>query len=105
MLLPDGVKKLKQQQQQQEVEETTTETPAIPAPLHSSINAKTKVRDVEYEEDYESDRFNEIPSMAQTFDNTTLTNITHLVREFSIDMWNGSPGMRHWGYDDSNHSR
>lgn len=103
MILPSGVKQLNQKQMLQMAEEVK-EKPAESLPQIST----RKVSDVEYDEDYDSDKFNEIPLMAQTSENATqATNKSRFasVREFSIDMWNGSPGLKHWGYDDTNHSR
>jgi hypothetical protein len=105
MILPEGVKRLTREQMLRmtdEPEERTTEGVRRAASL-------TKVKDVEYEEEYDSDKFNEIPLMAQTVESTTAaaankSNFTK-IREFSIDMWNGSPGLKHWGYDESNHTR
>lgn len=77
---------------------TTTITPK--APISKRVNDVEYDDDFQDEEEYE-DKFNEIPTMA-------LKQSKHKyehpdIREFSIDVWNGSPGLKYWGYNESNH--
>lgn len=77
----------------------------------TTTTAKTsRVSDVEYDEEFEEtikdDLFNEIPSMALKAAPQTARKLHYEVpevRDFSIDVWNGSPGLKYWGYNESNH--
>ena len=61
------------------------------------------VMDVEYEDDYVS---NDLPfAAASTMVETHVTlnenkNKIQEVRDYSINLWNGSPGLSQWGYDE-----
>lgn len=73
-------------------------------PPQSSAQIVQKVDDVEYEEDYDNDLFNGIVALshqAPKEDEEKLSDI----RDYSINLWNGSPGLKHWGYDDNDHER
>lgn len=77
---------------------TTTSTQKAPKAMLSN-----QVSDVEYDDDsiedsYE-DRFNEIPTMALQAASNKYKSPD--VRDFAIDMWNGSPGLKYWGYNES----
>lgn len=71
----------------------------------SAAQTSNNVLDVEYEEgaEYSDDVFNGLASLAQQHqpkeDNETI------VRDYSIDTWNGSPGMKAWGYDENRPER
>lgn len=91
MNLPKAVKNLKNQQQKPELEEPTEDTP-VSAPMVSK-----RVLDVEYDEDYEEDGFNGIESLAQQ---VPPEPEEPGIRDYSLDVWNGSPGLKHWGFDD-----
>lgn len=68
----------------------------------SAAQTSTNMLDVEYDENHNDDDnevlFNGIMSMAQQHlprgENRTIE-----VRDYSIDTWNGSPGLKAWGYD------
>lgn len=121
MNLPEGVKKFnnarKFREEVQKLEvvesrmekfreriEATTSTTTTVAP---KVLISNRVSDVEYDDDFVEeklveDRFNEIPTMA-------LRNEAHKyelpeIRDFSIDLWNGSPGLKYWGYNESKHT-
>lgn len=71
----------------------------------SLAQTSNKVSDVEYEDDYDTeDMFNGIASMSQQTSKPA-GNEALEVRDFSIDTWNGSPGLSQWGYDDKNPER
>lgn len=67
----------------------------------SSAQVSKQVLDVEYEDDYE-DPFNGIESLAQQVPPEPKEPG---IRDYSIDVWNGSPGMKHWGYHDTRTER
>lgn len=66
-------------------------------PVAEALNAKL---DVEY--DYENDEFNGLAPMAQQDE---IEKKTPEIRDYSIESWNGSPGLKHWGFDDNNPDR
>lgn len=69
-------------------------------------NRVEDVADVEYEDDYDNEHlFNGITSMAQQNPTAEDENKTQKVRDYSINSWNGSPGLTRWGYDDTNRNR
>lgn len=65
--------------------------------------------DVEYGSEYDDDEdiFNGIASMSLQHPSKSDENASDVieVRDFSIDSWNGSPGLQRWGYDKSNPDR
>lgn len=67
----------------------------------SEAMTSNMVGDVEYDDDFveSADFFNGIPTLDQQ--NTAKDEI----RDYSIDQWNGSPGLAHWGYDKMNLER
>lgn len=77
--------------------------------IHASPLVSGKVSDVEYDEDY--DRYNEIASYDLKTEIPTIENSTSKtnksepvkeeIREYAIDVWNGSPGLKAWGYNNS----
>lgn len=72
-------------------------------PIASAYISK-RVLDVEYESsesDYD-DEFNGLAPMAQQDE---IKNKTYEIRDYSIESWNGSPGLKHWGFDDNNPDR
>jgi hypothetical protein len=80
---------------------TTTSTTMTPKALISK-----RVNDVEYDDDFEGeyeDRFNEIPTMALHKNEPKYKYEHPEIREFAIDVWNGSPGLKYWGYNESQH--
>lgn len=62
-----------------------------------------KVDDVEYEEDYDNN-FNGIASMSHQTTDEIKKKPPH-IRDYSIDLWNGSPGLKRWGFDDRDTER
>jgi len=83
-------------QQQQQFHDTSTAAPS-------------KASDVEYDdEDYnEVDYFKGVASMAQQQERAEPKEEekTSQLRDYSIDLWNGSPGLRHWEYNDNDENR
>lgn len=120
MILPEGIKNFnnerKFREQSEKLEEvearmeelkgiiTTTSTTTAIAP--KALISK-RVNDVEYDDDFEEeeyeDKFNEIPTMALKAEQSNYKYEHPEIREFAIDVWNGSPGLKYWGYNDSNH--
>lgn len=74
----------------------------------SSAQVSNKVVDVEYETEYD-EMFDGISSMAHqsSEEEEPEDDKTKKVqaRDYSIDLWNGSPGLGRWGYDDNNQER
>jgi hypothetical protein len=93
-------------QQARRIQETTTR--------QSKVASSFAVNDVEYDDDYFTfEHFNGIETMSQTSDKFTkaddddiemleekleLERRKSAIREYSIDSWNGSPGLTQWGY-------
>lgn len=72
----------------------------------SLARISNKIEDVEYDSDYEEDEnmFNGIESLDHHEEEKP--NVEHRkIRDYSIDLWNGSPGLKHWGYSDTNSDR
>jgi hypothetical protein len=92
MNLPKATENAKKKKQQQPELKITEDLPV------SSARVSVQVPDVEYEDDYEELPFNGIESLAQQ---TPPTPKDPGVRDYSIDVWNGSPGLKHWGFDDA----
>lgn len=67
----------------------------------SSAQISKQILDVEYEDDYE-DPFNGIESLAQQ---KPPEPEEPGIRDYSIDVWNGSPGLKHWGFDSTHTER
>lgn len=71
------------------------------------VASPSTVNDVEYDDDYFTfENFNGLETMAQTLEKAEkpddieeLDRRKDSLREYSIDSWNGSPGMKQWGYD------
>lgn len=117
MILPEGIELLKQKKlleekeqleklklemKLKEDEQTITTEEVIIEKLETAPLISDKVPDVEYEDDY--DRFNEIASMDFKTEAPVEEKIipeTEEIREYAIDMWNGSPGLKMWGYNDT----
>ncbi|CRK92365.1 CLUMA_CG005909, isoform A [Clunio marinus] len=91
MNLPEAVKNVNEI-----MEEEIEDTPV------SLAQVSTNTHDVEYEDYDETDMFNGIQSLSQIDQNKIVENGTPKLRDYSIDLWNGSPGMKHWGYDEKN---
>lgn len=64
----------------------------------SSARVSSQIPDVEYEDGYDEDAFRGIESLSQQIPEPEKNGI----RDYSIDVWNGSPGLKHWGFDDVN---
>lgn len=127
MMLPEGAKKFNQERKlrEQALESSKIQelmglaSPSSSSLLSSSTTSTSatqqmltsnRVSDVEYEEDYDEFEsqyhFNEIPSMALKAEPQNEGKLNYKVpeiRDFSIDVWNGSPGLPYWGYNDSKH--
>lgn len=74
-------------------------------PVSAALVSK-KVLDVEYEDDYEGENlFNGIASLALQNPVEEKKDEVAEVRDYSIDSWNGSPGLKHWGYDGDDPAR
>lgn len=65
-------------------------------PVAAAYNSKPAL-DVEYDSDY-NDEFDDLEPMAQQ----EIKNKTYEIRDYSIESWNGSPGLKIWGFDDNN---
>lgn len=128
MMLPEGASKFKAERklheeakrfeetrEQSELTSTTTTAPSTTL-SHSTQRiaiSTERISDVEYDEEEEEENYvesfsdnhlNEIPSMALTRMPQTAGKIKfppQEVRDFSIDLWNGSPGLKYWGYNES----
>ncbi|CAG9807146.1 unnamed protein product [Chironomus riparius] len=117
MILPEGIellnrKKLQEEKEKHEIrmkEKRTIETEEHVEPLENSLASamvSESVSDVEYDEDY--DRFNEIPAMDLKVEEPEVIEdekpVKDDIREYAIDMWNGSPGLKAWGYNNSDNN-
>lgn len=70
----------------------------------SAARISNDVPDVEYETDYDDDEshmFEAIESLALQQQPEVEELKANKVREYSIDKWNGSPGLKRWGYIDT----
>lgn len=70
----------------------------------SAARISDDVPDVEYETDYddnESHAFEAIESLALQQQPEVEELTASKVRVYSIDKWNGSPGLKQWGYIDT----
>lgn len=103
--LRDEVEKLKNIESRMEELKDIIKSPNIATTTTPKAVISNRVSDVEYNDDFVEeeleDRFKEIPTMA-------LKNELHEekykhpeIREFAIDVWNGSPGLKYWGYNES----
>lgn len=122
MILPEGIKnfnnkrKFRKQSEKlnDDVETRMEELKRIIKSQQTTTSTTPKamiskrVNDVEYDDDYVEgeekeyeDRFNEIPTMALKSEQLKYTYEHPEIREFSIDVWNGSPGLKYWGYNES----
>lgn len=125
MILPEGMKKfnnerkfreksdklknpetsMKEHHEIMKTQSTTTTTTSSTITPKAPISKR--VSDVEYDDDFEQefyeDRFDEIPSMAFINDEPKFKYEHPEIREFAIDVWNGSPGLKYWGYNESKH--
>lgn len=96
MNLPQAIKELKRD----DLKSIVVDHPV------SAAQTSNQVGDVEYEDDYDNEPlFNGITSMAQQNPTNEDENNTQEVRDYSINSWNGSPGLTRWGYDDTNLNR
>lgn len=121
MMLPEGAKQFNTERKLREEtqnlnnfqKQAELKLEVISTSTAASSEKISRVSDVEYDEDFDEtiidtsqDLFNEIPSMAlKAVPQTTkkLKFVVPEVRDFSIDVWNGSPGLNYWGYNESNH--
>lgn len=121
MMLPEGARQFNDERKRREESEKLkifqkqTELIRNLEVISSTMSPEktSQVSDVVYDEDFDEtiidkshDLFNEIPSMALKTVPQTTTKLKYEVpevRDFSIDVWNGSPGLKYWGYNDSNH--
>lgn len=118
MMLPEGARQFnnerKLREESQNLKNNFQKQPELNLEVISTSTEKTKrVSDVVYDEDFDEtiidtsqDLFNEIPSMALKAVPQTASKLKYIVpevRDFSIDVWNGSPGLKYWGYNESNH--
>lgn len=116
MILPEGIellnrKKLQEEKEKHEIrmkEKRTIETEEHVERLensHTSALVSEPISDVEYDEDDEDyDRFNEIPAMDLKVEEPEVIEEPEVkddIREYAIDMWNGSPGLKVWGYNNT----
>lgn len=69
--------------------------PVVDQPVSEALKQQL---DVEYD-DYPEDLFNGFTAMSQQHPPKRDENETLVVRDFSIDTWNGSPGLTYFGYD------
>lgn len=104
MNLPKAVKIKDEEKMKLNVTESS-ETIVVDQPV-SAAQISNNVLDVEYEEgaEYGEDLFNGLASMAQQHEPKE-DNETNSVRDYSIDTWNGSPGLKAWGYDENRPER
>jgi tRNA(Glu) U13 pseudouridine synthase TruD len=108
MNLPDSIERMKTEEKKSseliKLEEESNEKLK-----HLSNEISHEELDVEYDEMYDDDYLyssNEIESMSQVLEESKvdenaleLERRRNSVREYSIDTWNGSPGLPQWGYD------
>lgn len=112
MILPEGVEKLKNEKESkanEKSENKIAEAKREIDPIETTSIVSNEASDVEYEEDYENDdkidddRFDDFQPMALKRNEQPLKYKQSEMRDFSIDLWNGSPGLSDWGYNESNH--
>lgn len=84
--------------EEEEVKQEAASNEVIDHP-ESAAQVSNHISDVEYEAEYEDEleKFNSIPSMAQQIPKPE----SDAIRDFSIDSWNGSPGLEAWGYENN----
>jgi len=114
MILPEGIELLNRKKLLEEKEKheermkakQTMETEEHGESLENSRGSamlSEAVSDVEYDEDY--DRYSEIPALDLKVEAPEVIEdekpMEADIREYSIDMWNGSPGLNFWGYNNS----
>lgn len=104
MNLPKAVKIKDEEKMKLNVTESS-ERIVVDQPM-SAAQTSNNMLDVEYEEgaEYGDDLFNGLASMAQQHQPDD-DNQTIVVRDYSIDTWNGSPGLKAWGYDENHPER
>lgn len=123
MMLPEGVKKFNEERKQREEEKRLqefqkliqlTSSTSTSSTTEKSLISSNQVSDVIYDDDYAEEKMeekedliekiNKIPSMdLKAQSQNELTSHLPEVRDFSIDVWNGSPGLNQWGYNGSSH--
>lgn len=59
-----------------------------------------KISDVEYEDEYQNDDDLVVGASALVETEIKEEYKPQEVRDYSINLWNGSPGLSQWGYDD-----
>jgi hypothetical protein len=103
MNLPKAIENMKKKiQQEAEIERQLLNNLAIAEAQVAEAQVAEQSLDVEYDEDYDNELiFKSIPTMAQRI-KTKEENETTKMRDYSINSWNGSPGLKSWGYDDAN---
>jgi hypothetical protein len=86
MHLPESIEHLKKRLENEGIQEIVRE-------LSTTTTQSSKINDVEYDEDYEetSETPSEIPEPPQV-----AKKELNLPRQYSIDLWNGSPYMPHF---------
>jgi hypothetical protein len=68
--------------------------------LLKNLSAKDQPLDVEYDLDYDNEMvFKSISTIDQRV-KTKEENKTDQIRVYSINTWNGSPGLKSWDHDD-----
>lgn len=113
MHLPSAVKRMRSEAEDKRRLSKIQENVKTAALRQSEVTSSSTVHDVEYDDDYFTfENFNGIETMAQTLAEAVkpddiepieeLERRKHSLREYSIDSWNGSPGMKQWGFDSRN---
>jgi hypothetical protein len=99
MNLPKAIKNMNQKiLQEAEMEKELLKNLAVA----EAIVAEDQPLDVEYDLDYDNEMvFKSIPTMDQRI-KTEEENKTDQIRVYSINTWNGSPGLKSWDHDDDN---
>lgn len=75
-------------------------------PIDEPATAALKNLDVEYEDDYDVVEYHqkksEFAKLKEEQDRivSQMHSFSPVLRDYSIDTWNGSPGLQSWGYDD-----
>lgn len=76
-------------------------------PVDEPATAALQILDVEYDDDYDNaehhQKQTELSKIKVEQDKTATQkhSFSPPMRDYSINTWNGSPGLHFWGYDDS----
>lgn len=112
MMLPEGIELINQKKQQEKehnekIEKaqklTSSTEKTVVEDIQTAPLISENVPDVEYEEDY--DRYNEITALDFKTEKPVEVEkkpFPKEIREYAIDMWNGTPGLKMWGYNNTN---